>query len=497
MSERYVLLVRPANVYGVYNYPPLGLILIGTALAEEGYKIEIMTHEDESSFESDLVKKARGAFAVGITATTAEIQDGIRLARALRNSFDRKLPLIWGGWHTTLFPEQMGVSMLVDYAVTGDGESSALLVAQHILQGDDLSGMKVVRSPNCDLDKLALPRYDLLANIESYITRPLTDKFQEYYQGALRWLPYESSRGCPHDCAFCINVVADNRKYRCKDAQKVAMELSGLVSKYDLTHVKFIDDNFFVQVDRVRQIFEERARLGLRFTWDAECRVDYFRDGFVDEKLLRFLKRQGLVQLTLGVESGSVAKLERMRKGIHPKQAENAVELCVKQDIVTRCSFILDIPGDTREDILETTRFINQIRRFPKVVCGVHTYRPYPRSKLCEDLIRQGLFYQPSTLEGWENESCVRQYTDTTMERTWQTNFRLSSRVSFYQSLESAFWLKAHQLTNPVARLVNQIFIALARFRNRNQIYAFPLDRGLYILFRDYCTRRCVRHRGT
>ena len=72
----------------------------------------------------------------------------------------------------------------------------------------------------------------------------------------MRWLPYESSRGCPSHRTFCINVVTDNRRYRKKSAGKVISEIEYIVKKYNLTHLKIIDDNFFVDIRRVREICE-------------------------------------------------------------------------------------------------------------------------------------------------------------------------------------------------------------------------------------------------
>ena len=368
-----------------------------------------------------------------------------------------------------------------------------LEIAKYLAQagGNGSLNGKVVDRSFVDLDELYPPRYDLLPNIDSYITRPLNDKFLEYYEGDFRWLPYESSRGCPFPCAFCINSVTGNRKYRAKSAKKTAHEIADLVTKYRLTHVKIIDDLFFVKIDRVREIFEETERLGVKFTWDAECRVDFFKEDFMDDKMFAFLKGNGLVELTFGIESGSLDTLRRMRKGgkAGPKFAIAAIEMCAKHGIASRGSFILDIPGDKPEHIMETVELIRKLRRYPKFACGVHTYRPYPRSPLCEQLIREGKFYQPATLEGWEDNDSVRQFTDTAVERIWQANYKLSSKVSFYESLESGFWIKPHQLSNPIARFINQAFIKIASLRNQHKFYAFAIDKTIYIQFKNFCIK--------
>ena len=505
MHEK-ILLIRPQNLYGMQNYPPFGLILIGSALRRQGYTVQIMVGDGTAEFTLQAAEAAEGALFVGLTATTAEIQDTINLSRALRRRHGHRVPLVWGGWHVTLFPEQMEASDLVDFAVVGDGEEAILKIAESLRAGAGCghgdqalparSG-KIVQTVPVDLDSLPIPDYELAPDLESFVTRPLNDKFQEYCSGPLRWLPYQSSRGCPYSCAFCINPSTRNRKYRPRNPVKTAAELAEIVNKYRVDHIKIIDDNFFVQKGRVWEIFQEVERLGVKFTWDAECRIDYLRPGFVDDAMFAFLKRNGLVQLTFGIESGSLETLKRMRKGGNsgPEYAVRAVARCAEYGIVVRGSFILDIPGDTSQDIIETVKLIRRLRQYPKFACGVHTYRPYPKSPLCEDLILQGKFYQPESLEAWNDEAAVRQFTDTGAKRVWQGNYHLSSKVSFYESLESGFWLKPHQLTNQVVRSINNAFISLAKFRNRHQFYALPLDKALYLPLKDFYMRRLKRTR--
>ena len=531
INKKHILLIRPENIYGVKNYPPFGLIQIGTILSEKGYDVRIMINDGDPQFGEKILEEAKDALFVGFTSTTAEIKDAIRLARLLRKTLVDKLHLVWGGWHTTLFPEQMENSDLVDFGVMGEGDNGIIEIAKYIshrsdlvdgniatvssatnvgsmdesfyttaveLQNNNCLKNKVIKTSIVDLENLPLSNYGLVKDIETYITRPLTDKFQEYYCGEMRWLPYESSRGCPYRCAFCINSVTGNSKYRVKSPKKVAYEMSELATKYCLTHVKIIDDNFFVQIDRVREIFKEVELLGVKYTWDAECRVDYIRKGFMDDEMFKFLKKNGLQQLTFGIESGSHNTLKRMRKGGNagPSFAIAAIDMCAKHDITVRGSFVLDIPGDTSDDILATVKLIRRLRQYPKFACGVHTYRPYPKSPLCEQLVREEKFYQPITLEEWESEVFVRQYTDTAITRTWQANYRLSSNVSFYESLESAFWLKPHQFVNPVLKFINNVFIMLARFRNQHQLYSFPLDKRVYILFKDICIKYFINRIG-
>jgi len=82
-----------------------------------------------------------------------------------------------------------------------------------------------------------------------------------------------------------------------KSSKKVLSEIEFLIKKYKINHLKIIDDNFFVDIKRVREIAEGILQKKLKITWDVECRTDYFRDGFVDDKILPLVlyDMQGLI----------------------------------------------------------------------------------------------------------------------------------------------------------------------------------------------------------
>lgn len=494
MPEK-ILLIRPQNVYNYNNYPPLNLICIASKLKSVGYKVKIINCSLEKDYLEVIGRELDDSLFAGISLLTSESPDAYVIMRYIKEHSD--VPVVVGGWHSTLFPEQMADCKYVDYVIAGEGEAQIVNIAE-LIKNQGKRGNKIFHKQTLDPETLPFPDYEVDGNIERYINSYLTDKLSEYVKQPMRWLPYESSRGCPSHCTFCINVVTDNTRYRKKSADKVVSEIEYIVKKYKLTHLKIIDDNFFVDIKRVRAICEGIIKRGLNITWDGECRCDYFNDRLMNDETLKLAKESGLIQLTLGIESGSPHTLKLMKKGITPEQAAFAVKKCDEHGIIARSSFILEIPGETLGDIKQTISFINKMRKYPYFTCGVGTFRPYPKCELTENLLKEGYLTEPVNFKDWTNKDIIDLYTSAEYIRPWQTNGEYSESVSYYQNMESAVRLGNYQIDRKIDKVKNTIFMLIARWRNKLIFYKFQYDINLYKRFLNnfYKRRQALEKSG-
>lgn len=492
-----ILLIQPRNLQSLNNYLPLGLVCIGSTLEEEGYDVTILPTSRFENYTEIIEKECKDSMLVGITNLTTEVSHAIDISEFIKNKYP-KLPIVWGGWHTTLFPEQTVESSLVDYVIVGDGDELIVQLANSIRDSKPLKTNILRNAKHVDMEKLPMPNYKLVMKLEEYFDEDLTDKFNEYVTEKIRWIPYQSSRGCPARCTFCINTVTNNRIYRKKSSKKVLKEMEHLIKKYKITHFKIIDDNFFVDIKRVKAIAQGILEKKLKFTWDVECRADYFKDGFVDDSILLLLKKVGCVQFTIGLESGSQNSLDRMKKDTTVEQNEFAIKQLDKWDIVPRSSFVIDIPGDTKEDILATQIFLNRLRKYKKFTAGMATYRPYPKSPLHEILVQKGHITEPKQLMDWKNEYNVKLYGIYDNKKPWQLHYKLSTNMAFYNSVESGVFLREHQLERLLDKIVYKILQHISKFRNRYLFYHFTFDRTINTFFRQgHYKRRELKSRKT
>jgi len=494
MSDK-ILLIRPQNVYNYNNYPPLNLISLGSSLKSAGYDVRIINSALERGQFETIEAHLENSLLACITILTSEIPDAYKIIRFIKEK--SKLPVVVGGWHCTLFPEQMASSQYVDYVVSGEGEEHLVNIADTLRNGKKPEH-NIFPKKTVNLDSLPVPAYDLDENIDRFISGYLTDKLSERVKQPMRWLPYESSRGCPSQCTFCINVVSNNTRYRKKSADKVIFEIEDIVRKHKLSHLKIIDDNFFVDIKRVREICRGIIKKKLNITWDAECRCDYFNEKMLNDETLDICKRSGLVQLTLGVESGSPHTLELMKKGITVEQAEYAIKRCDEFGIIARSSFIIEIPGEGLSDIRQTVAFINRLRKYHSFTCGLGTFRPYPKCELTEKLLKEGYLIEPKTFEQWMDRDVIDMYTSAEYIRPWQVNGKYSESASYYVNMESAIRLGNYQIERWIDRMKNSFFVGLARIRNRLMFHRFPIDKRFYksFLINFYRRRRVLEKSG-
>ncbi|MDD5584558.1 MAG: radical SAM protein [Candidatus Omnitrophica bacterium] len=477
---RKILLIRPENIFDYNNYPPLNLISLATVLKSKKYEVKIINCASETNPLETIAKELNDTLFVGITMLTSEVPDAYRIMKFVKEK--SRVPVVVGGWHCTLFPEQMAECEYIDYVITGEGEEHILTIADAIANQISLPD-KILSRKILNMETFPEPDYATYEGLESFINNFLTDKLAEYVKKPMRWLPYESSRGCPSQCTFCINVVTNNTHYRKKSAEKVVNEIERIVNTHRLTHVKIIDDNFFVDINRVRQICEGLVKRNVNFTWDAECRCDYFKSSMINDELLALAKKSGLVQLTIGIESGSLKTLAIMKKGITPEQAEFAVKKCNDYGIVTRPSFIVEIPGETMEDIKKTITFVKHLRKYPYFTCGVQTFRPYPKCELTQQLVKDGKFSEPQKLTEWMDHDVVKTFTSAQYIRPWQVNGKYSEIAAYYLTMESGVSLGRHMMRTALDRFKLKCFITIAKIRNRFNFYLFPVDRVLYTRF--------------
>lgn len=185
-----------------------------------------------------------------------------------------------------------------------------------------------------------------------------------------------TGRGCPYPCIFCQGRRMVGRKVRYRDPVRIVDEIESILD-YGFNRINVADDLFLSNKERARAICREIIDRGLEIPWSAFARVNT-----VDLETLRVMREAGCDSLSFGMESGNPEMLERIQKKITLDQARNAVALCKETGIMPHASFMLGLPGETRETVRETEAFAKSL----DIIYGYHFLAPFPGTTVRENI---------------------------------------------------------------------------------------------------------------
>lgn len=207
------------------------------------------------------------------------------------------------------------------------------------------SGSSYLRNPDssyiANLDDLPFPAYDIL-------------NLPRYFPKGKRISPMITSRGCPYQCTFCSSSRITGKRWRGRSPENVIEEIQLLHDRYNVRDVTFLDDLFTFDTRRVEHFCERMIQEGDGIGWTCSSRADIMAR---HPEMTSWLKNAGCHTLYIGAESGSQRILNRIKKGIKLSQVISAVKSAKQAGLEVVLSFILGIPGETREEVLSTIDF--------------------------------------------------------------------------------------------------------------------------------------------
>ena len=240
------------------------------------------------------------------------------------------------------------------------------------------------REYNLDLDSLPFPAWQYFP-ISQYI-HPVFNK---------PYLMVNTSRGCIHNCIFCVGNIFYGKKVRFRSVDSVIEELENhIIGNFNINHVWFYADDFTRSHEYVKELCSAIIDRNLKITWWSNTRVDK-----PDEEMFRIMKKAGCFMLSIGGESGNAQILKTIKKGTKPEQILNTVNILRKVGINSLVYFLIGLPSETRETINETIDFAKRIN--PDYV-EFYPATPYPDTEFYQIARDQNLIVD----ESWDHYMC-------------------------------------------------------------------------------------------
>jgi len=356
----------------------------------------------------------------------------------------KNIPIIVGGTVPTLNTLEVLNQPKINGVVRGEGEYVFLDIANRIDSGKSLSGIKNlwIKKENNDIEKNDLrPLIDPLdqlphADFDIYDERSF---YRPYHGKIYRCVDYELSRGCVHDCSFCLspfqrNIYGSPKNFRReKSMEKIIDEISYLKKRYKLDIIRYQDETFLnMKSDKLRELsLAYKKHVNLPFIIETTINS-------ITEDKIKSLRQMRCLSVSIGLESGS--KFIRdcvLKKPLFTNdEVVEKIKLLKKNGISTTLFNIIGFPEETRKMMFES---IEVSHRANASHCLVSFFQPWEGTELREVSIKKGLLDNSS--KGLDNS--MDNLMGSSLRNLKVSNGQLNDlykKFPYYVYINKLFW---------------------------------------------------------
>ncbi|MFC1848653.1 B12-binding domain-containing radical SAM protein [candidate division CSSED10-310 bacterium] len=410
-----------------------GVRSLSAYLREQGHAVKLiflpggidrLNVEGEYSYRypqqiiNDILDICHDSELIGLSFMTQYFDRARQITQAIKERY--QCPVVWGGFHPTLCPTES--LAFADYVIEGEGEIPLLNLIQY------LQGTKAwLQVPNVWRlldekpqssghyywlnDITVLPTFDFsLKNhyVIDIATRRVTALTEDLFYQILPKMPYfegkyitvyrtMTSRGCPHQCSYCINRTLRQRfcqgtYLRRRDVQQVIEELSTTKKRYPgIEGIHFFDDSFFSNTLHYLESFCE--------IYQNDIKLPFYCQGSpeaITSRKLDLLLEAGLVFCEMGIQTGSgeIARLyRRTATNSQIKSAITTIDHYRHRLLKPHYHVIVDNPWETLPDKIETVKLLLEIPH-PFMLC-LASLTLFPGTELHEKALEENIIKDP------------------------------------------------------------------------------------------------------
>ena len=287
-------------------------------------------------------------------------------------------------------------------------------------------------------------------------------QIEKYFIGYLKhpYISLYTGRGCKSRCTFCLwPQTVGGHRYRTRSVGNVIEEIRWAKQAFPQVKEFFFDDDTFTD-DRPRAeaIARELGKLGV--TWSCNAKAN------VPRETLKVMRDNGLRLLLVGYESGNQQILHNIRKGMRSTWRGGSPSDCHDLGITIHGTFILGLPGETRETIEETIRFAREIN--PHTI-QVSLAAPYPGTEL----------YREAVENGWL-DAAHADLIDANGVQIAPLHYPHLSHTEIFDSVEDfyrRFYFRAPKIAAIVGEMVRSPQMMARRLREGVEFFSFLRER--------------------
>jgi hopanoid biosynthesis associated radical SAM protein HpnJ len=429
------------------------------ALVEGSKLIDAPPHR--LKFE-DVVPEATSRDLVVMHTSTPSFASDVRTAEALK-ALKPSLKIGLIGAKVAVEPEKsLEASHAIDFVARNEFD----FTIKEVAEGRDLASVAGLSWRNSDGtivhndERAILENMDTLPFVTPVYKRDLV--IENYFGGYLKhpYISFYTGRGCKSRCTFCLwPQTIGGHRYRTRSVGHVIEELKWARNAFPQVKEFFFDDDTLTDnVPRVMELARAIGKLGIVWSCNAKANVP--------REALEVMKDNGLRLLLVGYESGNQKILHNIKKGMRVDVAKRFTKDCHELGIVIHGTFILGLPGETKETIEETIKFATEIN--PHTI-QVSLAAPYPGTFLYN--------------QAMENRWLVDENMDLLTDRGTQVaslNYPHLSHTEIFQSVDDfykRFYFRAPKIASIVGEMIMSPEMMKRRLREGLEFFRFLRER--------------------
>ncbi len=400
-KKRVMFIVPPGSIEMEFGrlatagaeLPWLGMAYVAGAVRQVGHQVFLRDYEVEGK-SWDAVSQDIITFQPDVVTTAGFINNMDRCLKVfeIAKKINHNILTVLGGPQATIFPDDAIKSENLDFLVISESEISFTRLVSYCEDPEAWPTFKGVIYQNHKTGEiLKNERQPLVQNLDSF-PLPALDLYpmHRYYPPVYIWgkkvANMVTSRGCPYECTFCEAKMTFGRTFRYHSEERVLNDLDFLNKRYGYDSFQFYDDIFTTDRGRVVRLCEALLQKNRNYKWMCYTRTDR-----VDLELLKLMNKAGCYMISFGVEAGDQKLLDKIRKKLVVETNRKGIEDCAKAGIMGVGTFMLGLPGETREQTMNTIRFAYE-SKLDYAIFGIT--EPYPGTEMWGDAVKEGYFVE-------------------------------------------------------------------------------------------------------
>jgi radical SAM superfamily enzyme YgiQ (UPF0313 family) len=409
--------------------PPLGIAYVAAAFEAAGCEVRvfdyIVSHYSREKLSAQLADFQPDA--VGAGCVTMNFYDAQQIIRDVK-SCNQEILTMMGGPHVSFTAEEtLRNYPEIDLIFIGESDDTIIEFVPLMKQKNKWRNICGIAFRQND-EIINNGKRDFIMDVDC-ITMPARHLLPVSRYRALGFpVSMITGRGCPNSCIFCLGRKMVGSKIRRRRTKNVLDEMEQIVG-LGFERINIADDLFASDKERVKEICAGIRKRDLKFTWSAFARVDT-----VDQEMLEAMFAAGCDSVSFGVESGNPEMLKRIKKGIKLEQVHNAVKMCKQSGMIAHASFMVGLPGETKETLAQTEELAKSL----DIVYGYHYLAPFPGTTVREKVHKYDLEILTNSWDKYDaNDAIVRTSAlqpqdirefvarfDNEIEKDWQRQLR-------------------------------------------------------------------------